>query len=162
MGQKGFVNNAVGLRFRNIRDRIDAIRHYGGNPPRCACCGEDQFSLLSIDHIDGGGNEEREKLFGDRRLCGHDMYRYLRNNGFPDGYQVLCYSCNTGKRDNMGNCPHKVPAPSPDEFLRLFDVLRVGQGNWAATETDEYQAAFQAVQRKWQFGKKTEGVSEAD
>ena len=155
MRQKGFVGNAVAMRYRNIKNRIDAICHYGGSPPRCACCGEDQFSLLSIDHISGSGNEERKRLFRNKYQSGHDMYRYLIRNGFPDGYQVLCYSCNIGRRDNMGNCPHKTPAPTPEQFLKLFDALRVGTGNWAATQSTEYQAALQAVQRKWQFGKTT-------
>jgi hypothetical protein len=155
MTRKGFVDNAVAMRHRNLRDRILAMKHYGGNPPRCSCCGDGHFSFLTVDHIDGNGNEERTRLFGNRYQGGHDMYRYLRKNGFPSGYRVLCMNCQVGKRDNMGHCPHEVPAPTPEEFLGLFDALRVGASDWGGTETEAYKAAWQAIQRKWQDGEKT-------
>ena len=38
----------------------------------------------------------REKLFGrDAETCG--MYRWLRDNGLPEGFQILCLSCNESK-----------------------------------------------------------------
>jgi hypothetical protein len=27
-------------------------------------------------------------------------------NGFPAGFQVLCFNCNQGRRLNHGVCPH--------------------------------------------------------
>jgi hypothetical protein len=37
-----------------------------------------------------------KKLFGrDAETCG--MYRWLRDNGFPEGFQMLCLSCNDSK-----------------------------------------------------------------
>ena len=49
----------------------------------------------------GGGPARRERLFGvDAEACG--TYRWLRGNGFPEGFQVLCLSCSdlkgTGQR----------------------------------------------------------------
>jgi hypothetical protein len=49
----------------------------------------------------GGGPARREKLSGaDVEACG--TYRWLRDNGFPEGFQVLCLSCSdlkgTGQR----------------------------------------------------------------
>ena len=44
----------------------------------------------------GGGSAHREKLFGrDAETCG--MYRWLRDNGLPEGFQILCLSCNESK-----------------------------------------------------------------
>src|ERR1700730_11632445 len=44
----------------------------------------------------GGGSAHREKLFGRAaETCG--MYRWLRDNGFPEGFQILCLSCNDSK-----------------------------------------------------------------
>ena len=44
----------------------------------------------------GGGSAHREKLFGrDAETWG--MYRWLRDNGFPGGFQILSLSCNDSK-----------------------------------------------------------------
>lgn len=70
---------------------------YGG---MCACCGVKDIRLLTIDHINGGGNKHR-------RMLGHSkIYRWLKQNRYPDGYQVLCWNCNLGKHLNHGICPH--------------------------------------------------------
>ena len=50
--KKGFLDNAVYMLHRNLRERLRALEHYGG--PKCACCGEIEFSFLSLDHIDDG------------------------------------------------------------------------------------------------------------
>lgn len=59
-----------------LEDRRDELRaakekvfkHYG---EQCKCCGESQFNLLNIDHIDGGGLE------------------HLRNDGLGNGGSSL-------------------------------------------------------------------------
>lgn len=82
---------------------------YGG---RCACCGEEELTFLTIDHIDGNGAEHRRKLAeenGGQQVAqaGARTYRWLRDNGFPSGFQVLCANCNCGKHWNRGICPHQ-------------------------------------------------------
>lgn len=78
------------------------LSHYSGGEPRCACCSELHIDFLTIDHVNGGGNEHRrhENISGST-----SFYRWLRDRGFPDGFQVLCWNCNCAKRD--GICPHK-------------------------------------------------------
>lgn len=76
---------------------------YGG---ACACCGVEQLDFLTIDHIDGRGAEHREHLFGDRDMGGVHFYRWLRRNGMPPGFQVLCFNCNVSKYLG-GVCAHK-------------------------------------------------------
>lgn len=68
---------------------------------KCACCGEAEFSFLTIDHIGGGGNKHR-KLIGK---TSSRIYRWLRNNNFPEGFQILCANCNQSKSQN-GQCAH--------------------------------------------------------
>jgi hypothetical protein len=34
------------------------------------------------------------------------VYRSLRNQGYPPGYQVLCHNCNWAKYA-YGECPHQ-------------------------------------------------------
>jgi len=84
-----------------LRDLVFA--HYGGY--LCACCAEDEKSVLTIDHIANNGKEERDRL-KDRRFSGSKFYAWLRRNNFPPGYQVLCWNCNVGKYRNGGVCPH--------------------------------------------------------
>lgn len=71
----------------------------------CACCAEDEPSVLTIDHIANNGREHRLAL-GGRKFSGQKFYMWLKKSGFPSGYQVLCWNCNIGKYRNGGVCPH--------------------------------------------------------
>jgi uncharacterized CHY-type Zn-finger protein len=85
--------------YRQVKRR-QVLIHYGGTPPRCACCGEESENFLAIDHIEGNGGKERKALNG--RL----FTQYLIKEGFPDGYRVLCHNCNHSLGIH-GYCPHK-------------------------------------------------------
>jgi len=82
----------------NHRLKQSVIQAYGG---QCACCGETELCFLCIDHIGGGGTKHRESTGK-----GHRFYEWLRRQGYPPGYQVLCYNCNAAK-ESPGGCPHK-------------------------------------------------------
>jgi hypothetical protein len=82
--------------------RLTVLRRYGGDPPRCACCSESEVKFLAIDHIDGGGKAHRGAVGGSSDA----VYRWLRRNGFPEGYRVLCHNCNMA-RAFYGECPHQ-------------------------------------------------------
>lgn len=77
--------------------RHEVLDHYGGE---CACCGESEDAFLCMDHVDGGGNEHRRTTPGT-------IYRILKREGFPVGFQVLCWNCNSA-RHIRGVCPHQV------------------------------------------------------
>ena len=82
---------------RRRAQREEALSHYGGC---CACCGENRFEFLAIDHIDGGGNKHR-KAVG----AGKEFVAWLIRNNYPSGYRVLCHNCNLA----LGfykRCPH--------------------------------------------------------
>lgn len=76
---------------------------YGGY--KCSCCGETEPMFLSIDHVHNDGAKERKS--GLYRGSGSAFYQWLRKNGFPSGYQVLCMNCQIGKHKNGGLCPHQ-------------------------------------------------------
>lgn len=76
----------------------EVFEHYGKT---CVCCGESEFLFLTIDHVNGGGTKHRKEV-GQ----GTKFYRWLRREGYPDGYQVLCMNCNLGRHRNGGVCPH--------------------------------------------------------
>ena len=84
-------------------NRILVLSHYSNGIMKCACCKEDTFEFLTIDHINNNGNIERKRI----NKKGFSFYCWLIKNGFPKGYQVLCMNCNWAKRVN-GICPHKV------------------------------------------------------
>lgn len=76
------------LNFRNEL-KIQVLTHYGRGKCQCVGCGESRLACLSIDHINGGGNQARKK---DGRY-GTGRYILLKRHGFPGGYQTLCMNC---------------------------------------------------------------------
>lgn len=67
--------------------KLAVMTAYGG--PVCVGCGEDEIMILQIDHIRGGGTKHAREIGGRGRL-----YLWLRNNGYPPGFRVLCPNCN--------------------------------------------------------------------
>jgi hypothetical protein len=91
-------------RLALTKETFDA---YGGH---CVCCGETNYTFLTIDHVNGNGTQHRKELFGDRK-AGIHMYRWLRTQGFPqDDYRLMCFNCNLGRQRNGGACPHSEAA----------------------------------------------------
>jgi hypothetical protein len=85
------------------KTKAKVFAHYGR---QCICCGESNPGFLSIDHMNGCGNELR-KVHGN----GGRLYRWLINNGFPEGFQTQCLNCNVGRAHNGGICPHVSAVP---------------------------------------------------
>lgn len=85
--------------------KMAVLRHYGGDPPKCACCNESHVEFLAIDHVDGGGNEHRRRIGSNG---GASFYAWLIRRGLPDGFRVLCHNCNMAW-GLLGYCPHKGP-----------------------------------------------------
>lgn len=83
--------------------REEVFAAYGGY--RCSCCGETERLFLTIDHVENDG--ARMRADGTHGRGGTQFYQWLRINGFPKGFQVLCVNCNYGKHRNGGVCPHK-------------------------------------------------------
>lgn len=75
----------------------DAIMAYGGYV--CVWCGIDEPLVLTLDHVENNGAAQRRELGfkGGARL-----YKWLRENGYPQGFQVLCMNCNHAKHRNKG------------------------------------------------------------
>jgi hypothetical protein len=87
------------LKKNHQKIRSEVISYYSKGSLKCACCGETENMFLCIDHIEGGGYKDR------RFRCGTQLYRWLRKNSFPTGFQVLCHNCNLAK-GFYGECPH--------------------------------------------------------
>lgn len=91
-------------RAYRTRLRDEAYAAYGGS---CTCCGERTPEFLNIDHVDGGGNDHRRSGYKGIKLC-----LWLRAEGYPPEFQLLCANCNTGRARNGGTCPHLAAAVS--------------------------------------------------
>jgi hypothetical protein len=76
--------------------RKSVIEYYGG---KCACCGETTYEFLTIDHINNDGAKHRKEI---RK----NLYLWIIQNNFPEGFQILCWNCNCAKGFH-GECPHK-------------------------------------------------------
>jgi len=90
----------------------EAFMAYGGYV--CQCCGETEPLFLSIDHINNDGYLYRQSkknsagTYSKVGRCGETLFRWLKKNNYPEGFQILCLNCNGGKHRNGGICPHQV------------------------------------------------------
>src|SRR5579864_1401611 len=72
----------IAARRKLIRQQV--LAYYGKDGQAvCCCCDEHTLEFLCIDHVNGGGKEERKILRGE------SFYRYLLRDK-PAGYQTLC------------------------------------------------------------------------
>jgi hypothetical protein len=102
---KEYYSNRLG-HYRDLRQVLkrEVLKIYGGV---CRCCGEDRVEFLTIHHVDNNGAEHRLKVWGDvRRGGGTTFYYWLRRNGYPSGFEVLCFNCNCAL-GFYGYCPHQ-------------------------------------------------------
>lgn len=67
--------------------KLEVLAAYGG--PVCVGCDETEVAVLQIDHTDGGGHRHAQEIGGRGK-----MYSWLKKNGFPTGFRVLCSNCN--------------------------------------------------------------------
>jgi hypothetical protein len=82
--------------------RQACLEAYGGQPPRCAWCGN--TTGLELDHIVGGageGNRHRDEIKGK-------LEYWLQRQGFPPGYQCLCKRCHNWKSGRIKAMPPRT------------------------------------------------------
>jgi len=104
--KKGYIKNHEKIlqraKEKRTKLKLEAYNAYGG--AICACCGETNFGFLTIDHINGVTSKERKTQMSH----GWNICYWLKNQGYPSGFQVLCFNCNLGRAMNNGICPHKT------------------------------------------------------
>jgi hypothetical protein len=84
--------------------RLEVFTHYCGGPPRCQCpgCNTTYIEFLQLDHVTGNGAMHRKE--NNLGTGGARLWRWVRANGYPAGFQVLCRNCN-GAKFNRPQCP---------------------------------------------------------
>jgi hypothetical protein len=80
--------NSARVRMHRRRRRRELIEAFGGE---CVECGFDDERALQIDHLNGGGNQQR-KGFSNASA----YYRYVLSH--QEEFQLLCANCNQIKR----------------------------------------------------------------
>jgi hypothetical protein len=72
-----------------IKHRLLIIEHYTKGKMTCSQCQESRIECLDIDHINGGGTQERKLL---KNTTG--VYLKIIRDNFPTKYRILCRNCN--------------------------------------------------------------------
>lgn len=77
------------------------LKHYGNGILACVKCGYSDIDCLTIDHI----NNDAHHRQNNGRVGGTTLYRKLRKQNYPQGFQTLCINCNFKK--SLENLRHK-------------------------------------------------------
>ena len=97
--------------------RLNVLKHYSkrlsnSEIPCCRCCGQNShLDFLTVDHIAGKKQMDFEpelvKLGYSSKKQGKQLDKWLIENDFPKGFQILCHSCNMTKAfpTNNNKCP---------------------------------------------------------
>lgn len=101
-------------RYQARRNAARAALHeaLGG---ACECCGEDNPSFLTLDHIHGVPPEHQAKdparrkaRNGGGRISTLRVYELVLAEGAPrEKYRLLCWNCHMAEA-HFGVCPHRV------------------------------------------------------
>ena len=99
----GTCKPCLNLKAKQERDRLrlEVIAYYSKGAMKCECCGESHLRFLTIDHMHGGGRQHLKKIGPSR------FYGWLKRNGFPEGFRVLCFNCNAATAGGK-QCPHEI------------------------------------------------------
>lgn len=86
--------------------KLEVFAKYCDQGVRCKKCGFADERALTIDHVEGNGNQHRATI----KRKGTSFYRWLKQQAYPDGFQVLCMNCQFIKRHENGeHNAHKKP-----------------------------------------------------
>lgn len=109
--QTKFCNacNSKSLKWHKDTHEENRIKVYDAYGNKCACCGEDIWMFLNVDHINNDGSNHRLVVGGSlaSKAGSYKMYRWIIDHNYPSDFQLLCFNCNQGKYRNGGVCPHK-------------------------------------------------------
>jgi hypothetical protein len=77
---------------RNHERKVEVLTHYGlrGKLRCCAVgCYVQDIDLLTLDHKEDNGVDHRKAI---NSRGGGSTYRWILSNGFPEGFQTLCWN----------------------------------------------------------------------
>jgi hypothetical protein len=99
-------NQDAEKRKRVLRDRkFEVLSHYGPDGKLgCSCpgCKITALELMSLDHVLGNGSEDRNAQ--GHRITGDNLYKRVKDAGYPPNYATMCLGCNFAKKQGRA-CP---------------------------------------------------------
>jgi hypothetical protein len=101
--QRSYARNST-VRAAKAKDTRQQLRQlfisaYGG---ACACCGEDTYEFLTLEHKNRDGAAHRAAVGN----TAHAVLLDLQKRNWPkDDYELLCFNCN--RASWLGVCPHR-------------------------------------------------------
>ena len=98
-----------------LNDKIAAINVYTDGEGTCRWCGQGDIDVLTLDHTNNNGKEHRTIMRRSPRS--YSIYRWMQNNDYPDGFQVLCMNCNMKK---------EVMRRRDKREARYAELIRIG------------------------------------
>ena len=102
---------------KNDKQRLVILQKYSkllsnSDIPCCNCCGlNSNIQFLAIDHIAGKEEMDSEpelvKLGYRSKFANSALKKWIVDNNFPKGFQILCHNCNLTKSfpKNNNKCP---------------------------------------------------------
>jgi hypothetical protein len=111
--------NLAKTKSKQLKLRTTVLQTYSkrlsnSDIPCCNCCGiNSNLDFLAIDHISGRTQMDSEpklvKLGYSSKILGMVLQKWIIDNNFPDGFQILCQNCNMAKgmKKNNNECPMK-------------------------------------------------------
>lgn len=127
--EKNNPKRALILKKRvNYKRKLELLKHYSDSLiPMCACkgCGLTSIEFLTLDHINGDGAIHRK--ITSTGQGGSKFYKWVKDNNFPSGLQILCMNCNMAK-GNKKECPvHNIESSTFITFDKNAPIgLRIG------------------------------------
>lgn len=87
------------------RIKYTVFSHYSPDL-ECKCCYESEYEFLTIDHENDKSTYNHPK----KSKAGWNLINWIYRNNYPEGFQILCWNCNSGrgKRNMNGVCPHEL------------------------------------------------------
>jgi hypothetical protein len=104
------TNDKMSRRKQRGRKKLkgEVLGHYCAQGIACRQCGFSDIRALTLDHVNGGGSEHKREI----NVIGSRFYHWIKQNGFPEGYQVLCMNCQFIKRLEKGECKRNRDDPA--------------------------------------------------
>jgi len=136
----------------------EVLAHYGPEGHlRCAWksgCSVTDVDMLSLDHINDNGAEERRQNGGKGGVW---FYRHLRKNNYPLGYQTLCFN-HQWKKEIMKktalSCSPLVPRSpwSRTEYLENFATITKEMLDLTTKKNNDYASSSDPFANFKEFG----------
>ena len=112
--------NLLAIKKSTVRRRRKIIQHFGG---KCNQCGETDWRVLQVNHINGGGRKDLLSKGGSAKV-----YKEILSGKREGEFNLLCANCNTRYEYETGRRYDPYRVLIPDISSNNFDRYRFTVG----------------------------------